>query len=108
MVKLERELLRLEQLGLLIWEACSLISGRPPAKNTTIRTVSTNNRSDENNCDQTKRMLGRSTIDATSPMGWEERSGGRVRAEDEWASEREMCPWAISKYFGDLVSNTSA
>jgi exonuclease III len=22
--------------------------------------------------------------------------------------EREMCPWAISKYFGDLVSNTSA
>jgi hypothetical protein len=24
------------------------------------------------------------------------------------AVEREMCPWAISKYFGDLVSNTSA
>jgi hypothetical protein len=24
------------------------------------------------------------------------------------AGEREMCPWAISKYFGDLVSNTSA
>jgi hypothetical protein len=23
------------------------------------------------------------------------------------SSEREMCPWAISKYFGDLVSNTS-
>jgi hypothetical protein len=23
-------------------------------------------------------------------------------------AEREMCPWAISKYFGDLVSNTSA
>jgi hypothetical protein len=22
--------------------------------------------------------------------------------------EREMCPWAISKYFGDLVPNTSA
>jgi hypothetical protein len=22
--------------------------------------------------------------------------------------EREMCPWAFSKYFGDLVSNTSA
>jgi hypothetical protein len=22
--------------------------------------------------------------------------------------EREMCPWAIYKYFGDLVSNTSA
>jgi hypothetical protein len=22
--------------------------------------------------------------------------------------EREMCPWAISRYFGDLVSNTSA
>jgi hypothetical protein len=29
----------------------------------------------------------------------------------EWRtrqSEREMCPWAISKYFGDLVPNTSA
>jgi hypothetical protein len=25
-----------------------------------------------------------------------------------WKAEREMCPWAISKYFGDLVSNTSA
>jgi hypothetical protein len=24
------------------------------------------------------------------------------------AAEREMCPWAISKYFGGLVSNTSA
>jgi hypothetical protein len=23
-------------------------------------------------------------------------------------SEREMCPWAISKCFGDLESNTSA
>jgi hypothetical protein len=23
-------------------------------------------------------------------------------------SEREMSPWAISKYFGDLVPNTSA
>jgi hypothetical protein len=23
-------------------------------------------------------------------------------------TEREMCPWTISKYFGDLVSNTSA
>jgi hypothetical protein len=22
--------------------------------------------------------------------------------------EREMCPWTISKYFGDLVSNTCA
>jgi hypothetical protein len=22
--------------------------------------------------------------------------------------KREMCPWAISKCFGDLVSNTSA
>jgi hypothetical protein len=22
--------------------------------------------------------------------------------------ERKMCPWAISKYFGDLVINTSA
>jgi hypothetical protein len=25
-----------------------------------------------------------------------------------WTPEREMCPWAISKYFGDLVFNTSA
>jgi hypothetical protein len=23
-------------------------------------------------------------------------------------TEREMCPWAISKYFGDLVPNTGA
>jgi hypothetical protein len=31
-------------------------------------------------------------------------------AEDESCTiaEREMCPWAISKCFGDLVSNTSA
>jgi hypothetical protein len=28
--------------------------------------------------------------------------------EDGFLYEREMCPWAISKYFGDLVSNTSA
>jgi hypothetical protein len=28
--------------------------------------------------------------------------------DSERESEREMCPWAISKYFGDLVSNTSA
>jgi hypothetical protein len=27
--------------------------------------------------------------------------------EGEGVAEREMCPWAISKYFGDLVSNTS-
>jgi hypothetical protein len=27
---------------------------------------------------------------------------------DDAHVEREMCPWAISKYFGDLVSNTSA
>jgi hypothetical protein len=29
-----------------------------------------------------------------------------LRNGDE--SEREMCLWAISKYFGDLVTNTSA
>jgi hypothetical protein len=28
--------------------------------------------------------------------------------DNERVLEREMCPWAISKYFGDLVSNTSA
>jgi hypothetical protein len=28
--------------------------------------------------------------------------------EHSRTNEREMCPWAISKYFGDLVSNTSA
>ena len=37
----------------------------------------------------------------------------RLETEDdqphqERISEREMCPWAISKYFGDFVSNTSA
>jgi hypothetical protein len=49
-----------------------------PVKNMTIRVVSTNNRFDENSCDQIKRMLGRSTVDAMSPMGWEERSRRRV------------------------------
>jgi hypothetical protein len=32
----------------------------------------------------------------------------RLRLEALETCEREMCPWAISKYFGDLVSNTSA
>jgi hypothetical protein len=31
-----------------------------------------------------------------------------ARPEVPSVVEREMCPWAISKYFGDLVSNTSA
>jgi hypothetical protein len=38
-------------------------------------------------------------------------SGGRAAGRGEGAvggTEREMCPWAISKYFGDLVTNTSA
>jgi hypothetical protein len=39
-----------------------------PYENTTIRAVSTNNRSDKNNCDQTKRTLGRSIVDSTAPM----------------------------------------
>jgi hypothetical protein len=30
----------------------------------------------------------------------------KIRSDN--GTEREMCPWAISKYFGDLVSNTSA
>jgi hypothetical protein len=36
--------------------------------------------------------------------------GGNIRAVRDFSVvfEREMCPWAISKYFGDLVSNTSA
>jgi hypothetical protein len=34
-------------------------------------------------------------------------SGGR-HGDHHFRCEREMCPWAISKYFGDLVSNTSA
>jgi hypothetical protein len=32
----------------------------------------------------------------------------RTSLYDDDAVEREMCPWAISKYFGGLVSNTSA
>jgi hypothetical protein len=36
----------------------------------------------------------------------------RLIIQNAWSiyayTEREMCPWAISKYFGDLVSNTSA
>jgi hypothetical protein len=31
-----------------------------------------------------------------------------VMGQSAAGTEREMCPWAISKYFGDLVSNTSA
>jgi hypothetical protein len=38
------------------------------------------------------------------PQGIQHRIADDVRARPE----REMCPWAISKYFGDLVSNTSA
>jgi hypothetical protein len=35
--------------------------------------------------------------------------GKQINQEIKRANtEREMCPWAISKYFGDLVSNTSA
>jgi hypothetical protein len=34
----------------------------------------------------------------TPPSGWSRKP----------PPEREMCPWAISKCFGDLVSNTSA
>jgi hypothetical protein len=30
------------------------------------------------------------------------------KAEDPAVIEREICPWAISKCFGDLVFNTSA
>jgi hypothetical protein len=35
-------------------------------------------------------------------------SNDELTAKLEEVSEREMCPWAISKCFGDLVSNTSA
>jgi hypothetical protein len=31
-----------------------------------------------------------------------------MRPDRGCVSEREMCPWAISKYFGGLVPNTSA
>jgi hypothetical protein len=36
------------------------------------------------------------------------RRGLGFNSSKENPSEREMCPWAISKYFGDLVPNTSA
>jgi hypothetical protein len=64
-----------------------------------------------------KRPLGPSELlfsikrEQTSPQGpphnwcllpWLQLSCSQERIE------REMCPWAISKYFGDLVSNTSA
>jgi hypothetical protein len=65
MVKLGRKLLHLELLGLLIWEACVLVDERP-MRNTTIRVVSTNNRSDGNNRDQTKRTLSESRLEG----GW--------------------------------------
>jgi hypothetical protein len=37
-----------------------------------------------------------------------EGKGAAVEDVERGGAEREMCPWAISKYFGDLVSNTSA
>jgi hypothetical protein len=45
----------------------------------TIRVVFTNNRSNENNCDQRKRTLGRSTVDARHP--WDGRSGAELAPE---------------------------
>ena len=33
---------------------------------------------------------------------------GSSQKKKDGKNEREMCPWAISKYFGDLMSNTSA
>jgi hypothetical protein len=56
--------------------------------------VSTNNRSDKNNCEQTKHTLGRSTVDAMSLMGWEERSGALDRVEDEWCGR-----WALGPFW---------
>jgi hypothetical protein len=35
-------------------------------------------------------------------------AGSDINRGSSSTLEREMCPWAISKYFGDLVSNTSA
>jgi hypothetical protein len=39
------------------------------------------------------------------PLCWEQMWIGGARLS---GTEREMCSWTISKYFGDLVSNTSA
>jgi hypothetical protein len=36
------------------------------------------------------------------------KAAARLRKVLTRLTEREMCPWAISKYFGDLVPNTSA
>jgi hypothetical protein len=44
----------------------------------------------------------RRCAEATTPGVGDATIAGRIGAE------REMCPWAISKYFGDLVPNTSA
>jgi hypothetical protein len=68
MVKLGRKLLHLEPLGLHIWEACVLVDERP-MRNTTIRVVSTYNRSDENNRDQKKRTLSESRLEGGGWIG---------------------------------------
>jgi hypothetical protein len=48
--------------------------------------------------------LGQALRKGPGPSG---RLGQPLRSLSQ-LTEREMCPWAISKYFGDLVSNTSA
>jgi hypothetical protein len=54
------------------------------------------------------RPLALTAVVSSSTL-WHRRLGHLGReALSSLVSEREMCPWAISKYFGDLVSNTSA
>jgi hypothetical protein len=43
---------------------------------------------------------------ALDRWGGEGERGERLHSHN--LTERVMCPWAISKYFSDLVSNTSA
>jgi hypothetical protein len=58
-------------------------------------------------------VVGQTKIENEMDSGLrDEMISSRVWLEDEtitifclvwWISEREMCPWAISKYFGDWV-----
>jgi hypothetical protein len=56
-------------------------------------------------------LIGQSGAPPNSPVNYS-RTPPKTPESGQFAGsqpgEREMCPWAISKCFGDLVSNTSA
>jgi hypothetical protein len=52
-------------------------------------------------------------VEVSCDVVFDETNGSQIEQVDldeigDEEAEREMCPWAISKCFGDLVFNTSA